>query len=148
MSERLDDRSNLDKLQVLQNQLETTERELAQRDALLAAIVEGAHDAIIARDLDSRIIAWNNAAEQMYGWTSEEMMGQPVYKIVPPEKREEHAQWMNDIQEGKTLGPLRTERMRKDGSRVKIVITVSPVVARNGEVLGASAIEHEDIESP
>lgn len=146
MSERLDDRSNLDKLQELQSQLETTERELAQRDALLAAIVEGATEAIIARDLDSRVIAWNHAAERMYGYSSEEMIGTPIYKIIPPEYREEHVQWMNDIQAGKNVGPVRTKRLAKDGREVSIIITVSPVIARNGEILGASAIEHEDVE--
>jgi PAS domain S-box-containing protein len=146
MSERLNDRSNLDKLQKLQRELETAERELAKRDALLAALVENASDSIIARDLDGRIIAWNKASEALYGWAAEEMIGQDIFRIVPKTRVEEHRGWIERAKEGLSTGPLKTERITKDGKLIPIVITVSPIVARNGEVLGASAIEHEDLD--
>jgi PAS domain S-box-containing protein len=145
MSERLDSRSNLDKLRELQYSLESTERELALRDALLAAIVENASDAIIARDLNGTVIVWNKSAEKLYGWTADEMIGHKIFRIVPEDKREEHREWIARAEEGQTTGPLKTERIAKDGSRLYIVISVSPIVARSGEILGASAIEHEDL---
>jgi PAS domain S-box-containing protein len=138
---------NLERLRELQNRLETTEQELARRDALLAAIVQNAQDSIIARDLNGKIIAWNRASEELYGWTSEEMIGESIYKIIPPDKREEHEAWITSIKKGEAIGPLFTERCTKDGREVRVWITVSPIVARNGEVLGASAIEHEGFEN-
>ena len=145
MDERLDDRSNLDRLRVLQDSLESTEQELVIRDALLAAVVENAHDAIIARDLKGRIIVWNEAAERLYGYSAEEMIGGSIFKIIPEEKIAEHSTWIAAAKSGQGTGPLRTERLTRDGKRISIVISVSPVIARTGEVVGISAIEHEDI---
>jgi PAS domain S-box-containing protein len=138
----MDEDANLVRLRELQNQLESTEQELIRRDALLAAIVQNAKDSIIAYDLDGYIIAWNRASEDLYGWKSEEMMGESIYKIIPSEKVEEHETWIKAIREGRGVGPLYTERITKDGERVRVWITVSPIIARNGEVLGVSAIEH------
>lgn len=137
--------SNLDRLRELQERLEGVEQELVKRDALLAAIVSNAKDAIIARDLDGNIIAWNDGATRLYGWTAEEMIGKTIYRIIPQEKQREHERWIEAAKNGKGVGPLITERLTKDGRKIQINITVSPVVARNGEVLGASAIEHERI---
>lgn len=142
MDERLEDRSNLDKLHDLQISLENTEQELVKRDALLAAIVENASDAIIARDLKGNVIAWNKAATDIYGFTAEEMLGQPIYKIIPDDKLGEHDRWVDAIRRGETIEPIRTERLTKNGDRIKVIVSVSPVIARNGEILGASAIDH------
>jgi PAS domain S-box-containing protein len=143
MSDQLDDRSNLERLQELQAELETVEAELAKRDALLAAIVNSARDAIIARDLEGKVIAWNPAAEQMFGWKAEEIIGEPVYKIIPDDKVEEHQRWITAIRKGQHVEPFITERKHKDGKRIRVSVSVSPIIARNGEVLGASAIDHE-----
>jgi PAS domain S-box-containing protein len=137
--------SNLKRLRELQSKLETAETELVRRDALLAAIVKNAKDAIIARDINGRIIAWNDAATELYGWTGAEMIGESIYRIIPEEKRKEHEKWIKEAQEGRGVGPLYTERVDKYGRKFSIWITVSPIIARNGEVLGASAIEHEGI---
>lgn len=143
----MNEESNLEKLRELQDRLEGVEQELIKRDALLAAIVHSAKDAIIARDLDGRIIAWNDGATELYGWSAEEMVGQTIYRIIPQEKQREHEHWIEEAKNGRGVGPLITERITKDGRRISINITVSPIVARNGEVLGASAIEHEGVES-
>lgn len=145
MEDRFEDTSNLDRLRELRERLETAEQELVKRDALLAAIVENANDAIIARDLDSRVIAWNKAAERIYGYSAEEMIGSSIYRIVPEDRIKEHELWIEKAKRGKGTGPLRTLRCCKNGDLIPIVITVSPIIARNGEVLGASAIEHRDI---
>ena len=139
--------TNLERLRELQEELDTAERELAQRDALLAAIVSSAHDAIIARDLDGRIIAWNQAATDLYGWNSEEMIGHSVFRIIPKDKFDEHESWVERIKKGESFGPIQTERITKDGERIPIVISLSPIVARNGEVLETSAIEHQNGEA-
>lgn len=142
--ERFEDSSNLDQLRDLQNRLETAEQEIVRRDALLAAIVENAHDAIIARDLSGKIIVWNHAAEELYGWRADEMIGTPIYRIIPREKVSEHDTFIDRVRQGEGTGPVRTKRITKDGKVVEIALSVSPIVARNGEILGASAIEHED----
>jgi PAS domain S-box-containing protein len=139
--------SNLERLRELQEKLDTAETELARRDALLAAIVKNAKDAIIARDLDGKVIAWNDAATELYGWTSAEMIGESIYRIIPNDLQSQHEEWIKAAENGRGVGPLYTERISKDGRRFSIWITVSPIVARNGEVLGASAIEHEGIEN-
>lgn len=145
--ERLIDRSNLDKLHELQVALDTAEQELVKRDALLAAIVENASDAIIARDLRGNVIAWNKAAAALYGWTAEEMLGKPIYRIIPDDKLGEHDRWVERIRQGQAVDPITTCRVTKDGTRIDVIVSVSPVIARNGEVLGASAIDHLPLES-
>jgi len=143
MDERFEDSSNLDKLKELQSELLVTEQELIKRDALLAAIVQSAQDAIIARDLTGTIIVWNKAAEDLYGWTAEEMIGDKIYKIIPDQQIEEHERFIDAIRHGQSTGPTKTVRRTKDGKLVHITLTVSPIIARNEEVIGASAIEHE-----
>lgn len=144
MSERFEDRSNLDQLRDLQQELDTTEKKLIERDALLAAIVQNAHDAIIARDLESTIIVWNAAAERMYGWKAGEVIGKKIYIIIPDDRLTEHAEVIERAKRGESSGPFKTQRKTKDGRLVNIILSVSPIIARSGEVLGASAIEHED----
>ena len=143
MNEEFEDTSNLDKLRELQQNLESTERELLKRDALLAAIVTSAGEAIIARDFTGTVIVWNPAAEQLYGWQAEEMIGQKIYKIIPKGKIEEHERFISAVRNGESVGPIQTVRCTKAGEEVPITLTVSPIIARNGEILGVSAIEHE-----
>jgi PAS domain S-box-containing protein len=138
MKERFEDRSNLDQLQDLQRRLQTS-------DALLSAIVQNAKDVIIARDLDSNVIVWNTAAEQLYGWTAEEMIGSSIYRIVPDDKKEEHREVIRRARLKQATGPIKTDRVGKNGRRIHIVLSVSPIISHDGEVLGASAIEHEDM---
>jgi two-component system cell cycle sensor histidine kinase/response regulator CckA len=106
----------------------------------LAAILTGAHDAIIASDTDGVITDWNPAAERLYAYTAEQAIGRPVAMLVPPERRGEELQVRDAVRRGELVDRQVTERLRADGTRVRVSLTVSPVRAENGTIAGASAI--------
>ena len=106
--------------------------------ALLAAIVDSSDDAIISKDLNSVVTSWNPAAERMYGWSAEEMIGNPIHRILPPDLQSEEETIIARIRAGEKLDHYETQRMRKDGRRIEVSITVSPVRDRAGRIIGAS----------
>jgi PAS domain S-box-containing protein len=106
----------------------------------LAAIVENAEDAIYSKDLGGRILTWNPAAERLYGWSAKEMSGKSVATIIPSDRQQELPQILNLIMAGGRMENQVTERLRKDGSRVKIALTMSPIRNASGNIIGASAI--------
>jgi len=112
-------------------------RENAQR---LAGIVENAQDAILLQDLDGRILAWNPAAERMYGWSEAEALAMHVTDLIPVEKREEHMASIQQLIQAKTLEPCRSERIGKNGERFEVWLTVTPMVDKNGKVYGVATL--------
>jgi PAS domain S-box-containing protein len=117
------------------------EEELAK--AVLASVVQSADDAIISKSLDGVITSWNPAAERMYGYRAEEIVGQPVLRIIPPELHQEESRILAEVRGGNRISHYETVRMRKDGSRVKVSLTVSPVRGPGGEIVGASKIARD-----
>ena len=109
----------------------------------LAAAVESSNDAIITKDLDGTIEAWNPAAERLYGYTQAEAVGRPIAMLVPPEVRDEFDQIMERIRRGERISALETVRLRKDGSRVQVVLTLSPIRAPGGGLIGTSVIARD-----
>jgi PAS domain S-box-containing protein len=116
----------------------TAQREGERARGLLASIIESSDDAIISKDLTGRITSWNRAAERMYGYTAEEMIGQPVLRIVPPELHDEEARILAKVRAGERIEHLPTTRLAKDGRRLEVEITVSPVRNINGAIIGAA----------
>jgi PAS domain S-box-containing protein len=115
--------------------------EKAERDQLfLASIVSSAEDAIISKDLQGIVTSWNQAAEKIFGYTADEMIGHPVEKLIPPTHIDEESQILERIRRGERIEHYETERMRKDGSIVAVSLTVSPIRDRMGQVIGASKI--------
>ena len=112
-------------------------------DSRLAAIVGSSQDAISAQDLDGRIIDWNEAAERLYGWSSDEALGRPVRMIVPPERIEELRELKRTVTSGSTVGPVQTVRMRRDGAKVDVSLTLTPITDASGRVLAVSSIAHD-----
>ena len=106
----------------------------------LAAIVESSADAILAKDLEGRIVSWNGGAERLYGYQSDEILGRPVSLLVPPELRDEFDEIMKRVIGGNRIEQYDTRRLRKDGSVVDVSITVSPLWDSRGVIVGASAI--------
>ncbi|HEY1131604.1 MAG TPA: PAS domain S-box protein, partial [Roseateles sp.] len=102
----------------------------------LAAVVESSADAIVVKTLDGRITNWNAAAEQMFGYTATEAVGQSVQMLVPPEREVEEARILASIAQGQALPPLRTVRLAKDGRRVEVSIQVSPLRDASGRIVG------------
>lgn len=134
--------NNLDRLHRLLDSFSTAEERLIISNAYLGAIFENSHDAIIAKDLGRTITAWNPAAENLYGFSSEEAVGADISLIVPPDKRKELDSLMEKVSHGEAIEPFETERLHKDGRRISVVLTVSPIKDRAGKVIGASAIAH------
>jgi len=114
--------------------------EAAQR---LAAIVESSDDAILAKDLNGRIINWNRGAERLFGYTAEEAIGNPVTMLIPLDRQGEETDILQRIRRGERIDHYETIRRRKDGSLVEISLSVSPVRDRNGRIVGASKIARD-----
>jgi PAS domain S-box-containing protein len=106
----------------------------------LASIVESSEDAIIGKSLDGTIISWNDGAEVMYGYTADEVKGRPITILNPPDRPNEIPQLLEIVKQGKGLNRYETERIRKDGRRLYVSASVSPIRDYEGKVVGASTI--------
>ncbi len=119
----------------------------AARDAeatfLLAAIVESSEDAIVSKDLAGMVTSWNKAAERMFGYAADEMVGESILKIIPGERQEEEEHILERLRSGDQIQNFETVRVRKDGERVEVSLTVSPVRDSSGIIIGASKIIRE-----
>src|SRR6478672_5060503 len=106
----------------------------------LASIIESSDDAIISKDLSGIITSWNRAAQGLFGYTPEEAIGQSVLMLIPTDRRHEEPTIIERIKRGERIQHYDTVRRRKDGTLVDISLTVSPVRASEGHVIGASKI--------
>jgi PAS domain S-box-containing protein len=120
-------------------QQKRTRAELAH----LAAIVESSDDAILSKDLDGVIRSWNRGAEELYGYARREIIGKGVDTIVPPERKDELADIMSGLRRGESVRQRETVRLRKDGTRVDVAVTISPVRDEHGQVIGASTMARD-----
>lgn len=111
--------------------------------ARLAAIVKDSFDSILAKDLDGIILDWNPAAERLYQYSRAEIVGKPVTTLFPPERLAEFDYIMERVRRGSGVEHYDTERVRKDGTRVQVSITVSPVHDATGTIIAASTISHD-----
>ena len=111
--------------------------------AFLAAIVSSSDDAIISTDLAGIVTSWNAAAERMYGFRADEILGRPISLIIPPERRDEDEAVLARVREGLKVDHFETRRVRKDGTGVDVSLTVSPIRAAGGRVIGASKISRD-----
>jgi PAS domain S-box-containing protein len=109
----------------------------------LPAIVESADDAIISKTLQGIITSWNKSAERIFGYKADEIIGKPVLVIIPPELQDEETLILSKIRSGDRVEHFETVRLRKDGSRVDISLTVSPIRTPDGKIIGASKIARD-----
>jgi len=109
----------------------------------LAAIVESSDDAIVSKTLDGRILSWNNGATRIFGYTPEEIVGQSITVIIPPELREEEQAILRNLKAGNRIDHFDTVRLAKDGRRVPISLTISPIRDSTGNIVGASKIARD-----
>ncbi|MDQ1921403.1 bifunctional diguanylate cyclase/phosphodiesterase [Massilia pseudoviolaceinigra] len=122
--------------------LERTRR--AEQAALqLAAIVTSSDDAIISKALDGTIVSWNAGAERMYGYGAAEMLGRPISTLIPPELAHEMSAILERLRRGERIEHLETVRLRKDGSRIDVSLTTSPIRNAEGVITGVSAIARD-----
>jgi PAS domain S-box-containing protein len=121
-----------------------TERKEAETvRSLLAGIIASSDDAIQSADLEGIVTSWNAGAERMFGYSSGEIIGQPVRLMVPPEAAGEEMQIIGRIRRGQSINNYETVRMGKDGRRIDVSLTVSPLKNASGEIVGASAIARD-----
>ncbi len=109
----------------------------------LAAIIESSSDAIISKNLDSIIQSWNKAAETLFGYEPEEVIGKPVTILIPADRQSEELEILQRIRRGERVEHYETVRQRKDGSLLNISLTVSPIRDESGTVIGASKIARD-----
>lgn len=109
----------------------------------LAAIVKSSDDAIISKDLRSIVTSWNGGAERLFGYTADEMLGQSIYRLIPPDRHDEEASILRQIGRGEPVGHYDTVRVRKDGTALDISLAVSPILDAQGTVVGASSIARD-----
>jgi len=110
---------------------------------LLSAIVESSEDAIISKDLNGIVTSWNAGARRLFGYTVDEMIGQPILKLIPADRRSEEDKILGAIRRGDRIEHYETVRRRKDGSLVEISLAVSPVRDQDGKIVGASKIARD-----
>ena len=121
-----------------------TDQKALEGEAMrLAAIVNSSEDAIASKDLDGIVQTWNHSAERMFGYTANEIIGRNIRMIIPPDRQSEEDRVLATIRAGKAVEHFETIRQRKDGTLIEISLSVSPVRARDGTVIGASKIARD-----
>ncbi len=121
----------------------TEKRKVEGMQAFLASLVESSIDAIIGTDLCERIVSWNNSAESLYGYSADEMIGQPISKIIPPEQQHEFEQIIRTLTEEKRVVRVDTVLLARSGRRIDVSLSISPIIDSTGRVIGASSISRD-----
>src|SRR6185436_14291608 len=104
----------------------------------LSAIIESADDAIISKSLEGIITSWNQGAERIFGYLADEVIGKSITIIIPPDHLDEEPGILARLRAGERIDHYETVRMRKDGKRLDISLTVSPIKGPTGAIVGAS----------
>ena len=121
----------------------TARRKAELTQQRLAAIVESSDDAIIGKDVNGIVISWNEGAERMFGYTAEEIIGQPIAVIAAPDRVDEMPRILERIKNGERIEHFETVRKAKDGRLINISLTVSPIHDEEGRIVGASKIARD-----
>ncbi len=109
----------------------------------LAAIVESSDDAIISKDLNGIVTSWNAGATHLFGWRPEEIIGKSILTIIPPELQSEEPVILANLRNGRKIDHYETVRLHKNGTRIKVALTISPVRDSAGRIVGASKIARD-----
>ena len=112
-------------------------------DLLYEAIIDSSDDAIVSKNLQSIVISWNKGAERIFGYTAEEMIGQSISKLFPPDRLDEETRILARLQQGDRVDHFETKRRRKDGELIDVSLTISPIRNAEGVVVGASKIARD-----
>jgi PAS domain S-box-containing protein len=118
-------------------------RQAEETVSKLASIVTFSNDAIVGKTLDGVVTSWNPAAESIYGYSAQEMVGQSISQSIPPERREEFAGIMESLRQGRKVDHFETTRLRKDGQTIHVSLSINPVRDSAGKIAGASTIARD-----
>jgi len=121
----------------------TTRKHAEETLARMAAIIESSDDAIISKTLDGVITSWNGGAEKIFGYMAKEAVGQPMLMLFPPERVREEDDILARIARGEKVEHFETVRVRKDGKRMDVSVTISPIRNSQGRIVGASKIARD-----
>ena len=121
----------------------TARKKAEEAIGLLAAIVASSDDAIISKTLDGIITSWNKSAERTFGYTAEEAIGQHITLIIPPGRRAEESDILDQLRRGERVDHFHTVRRRKDGTLLDVSLTISPVRDSAGRIIGASKVARD-----
>jgi len=121
----------------------TAQRAAAEDQAFLAAIVDSTDDAIIGKTLDGTIISWNRGAEHLYGYPAAQAIGQSIEIVTPPDQHDEINETLKNIMQGEPFCHHNSVRVREDGTRVHVALTISPVHDPTGTVIGCASIARD-----
>lgn len=116
---------------------------LISPDLLLSAIVDSPDDAIVSKDLSGIVTSWIRGAERLFGYSESEMIGQPILKVIPPERSLEEPAILERLRRGERVDHFTTQRICKDGKLVDVSLTISPIRNREGAIIGASKIARD-----
>ncbi|RXH58208.1 two-component system sensor histidine kinase NtrB [Granulicella sibirica] len=109
----------------------------------MAAIIDSADDAIISKDLNGIVISWNEGASKLFGYSADEMIGQPILRVIPEELEYEESKILKTIRLGEQISHFETRRKKKSGEVFEISVTISPIRDETGTIIGASKIARE-----
>jgi len=118
-------------------------KQAGEKSALLSAIIQSSYDAIISKNLDGIIESWNDAAERMFGYRSDEIIGSSIFRIIPPDKVDEEKQILFRLKNDERVEHFETKRLKKDGTLIDISLTISPIKDEKGTIIGLSKIARD-----
>jgi PAS domain S-box-containing protein len=122
---------------------QTQDQNFSMEAAWLAAIIESAEDAIVSKTLDSIVTSWNHGAQRVFGYTADDIIGKPITILIPSDRQNEETLILEKIKKGDRIEHYETIRMRKDGSLIDVSLSVSPIKAPDGTIIGASKIARD-----
>lgn len=114
-----------------------------QNSSLLASIVESSEDALLSKNLSGRILSWNRGAERVFGYQAEEAIGQSIEMLIPPDRLQEEPRIIERMKRGERVEHFETVRVRKDGRRINVSLTISPLRDSEGRIVGASKVARD-----
>ncbi len=131
-------------IQIIVSHRDITERILnTETRSRLAAIVDSSEDAIIGKDINGIIRSWNAAAEKIFGYSAEEMVGQSILRLLPADRQGEESDFLSNLRRGQIIDHVETVRKTKSGKLIHISLTISPIRDGQGQIIGASKIARD-----